>query len=110
MNLILSLKHARPNGQWVLNGGYESLEWLPWNTTTKPTLAELEAAWDEIKDNVAWEPVRKKRNELLAQSDWTQLSDSSADKTAWSNYRQALRDIPQSFSKPEDVVWPTKPE
>jgi hypothetical protein len=110
MNLILSLNHARPGGQWVLNGGYETLEWLPWNTTSKPTLQELESAWDEIKDEVAWEPVRKERNNLLTQSDWTQLSDSSADKVAWASYRQALRDIPQNFSNPEDVTWPAKPE
>ena len=109
MNLIESLQHARPDGQWVLNGGYETLEWLPQNTTTKPTLAELEAAWEEIKDSVAWRPARKKRNELLTQSDWTQLADSTADKTAWANYRQELRDIPQTFATPESVVWPDKP-
>jgi len=110
MNIIESLLHARPGGQWTLNGGYETLVWLNTNTTPKPTLAELEAAWDEIKDEVAWRPARKKRNDLLTQSDWTQLADSSADKVAWGNYRQALRDIPQNFQKPEDVVWPTKPE
>ena len=57
-----------------------------------------------------WSQVRLKRNRLLGDCDWTQLSDSSADKVAWGNYRQALRDIPQNFQKPEDVVWPTKPE
>ena len=57
-----------------------------------------------------WESVRFYRNNYLRDSDWTQLADSSADKVAWGNYRQTLRDIPQNFQKPEDVVWPTKPE
>ena len=57
-----------------------------------------------------WSQVRLKRNRLLDDSDWTQLADSSANKTAWANYRQELRDIPQNFPKPDDVVWPTKPE
>jgi hypothetical protein len=57
-----------------------------------------------------WTNVRSKRDALLVQSDWTQLSDSSADKVAWASYRQALRDIPQNFSNPEDVTWPAKPE
>jgi len=30
----------------------------------------------------------------------------SAEETA---YRQSLRDLPQTFANPEDVVWPTKP-
>jgi len=31
-------------------------------------------------------------------------------KKAWLTYRQALRDIPQTFSTPEEVVRPNKPE
>ena len=30
---------------------------------------------------------------LLNNSDWTQLPDSPADKIAWANYRQALREL-----------------
>jgi len=33
------------------------------------------------------------RNKLLQESDWTQLTDSPADKAEWAVYRQALRDI-----------------
>ena len=56
-----------------------------------------------------WFYVRAKRDGLLSKSDWTQLSDSTADKAVWSSYRQALRDIPQNFTTPEGVVWPAKP-
>lgn len=64
----------------------------------------------QLTENQKWESVRGIRDQLLSKSDWTQLSDSSADKSAWAVYRHALRDIPQNFSKPEDVIWPDKPE
>jgi hypothetical protein len=55
--------------------------------------------------------VRIERNRLLAASDWTQLPDvTEAIRSAWAEYRQALRDIPQQSGFPENVVWPTKPE
>jgi hypothetical protein len=59
-----------------------------------------------------WEPVKMRRNALLADCDWTQVADavlSLEEKTAWQEYRQALRNVPQNFANPEDVVWPVKP-
>jgi hypothetical protein len=55
-----------------------------------------------------WDYVRKERNELLAATDFYALSDvtMSADMAT---YREALRDLPASTAKSEDVVWPTKP-
>jgi hypothetical protein len=53
--------------------------------------------------------VRDLRNKLLANSDWTQLSDSPVDKNAWATYRQSLRDIPAQSEFPWDVVWPITP-
>jgi uncharacterized protein YjiS (DUF1127 family) len=59
-----------------------------------------------------WDSVRRKRNQLLTQSDWTQLADApltQEQKNAWAVYRQALRDVPSSAATPEEVVWPTAP-
>jgi len=53
--------------------------------------------------------VRRKRDNRLAASDWTQVPDAPVDQQAWADYRQALRDIPQQEGFPEDVVWPEKP-
>ena len=53
--------------------------------------------------------VRGHRNELLAESDWTQVADAPVDQAAWATYRQALRDIPQQPSFPYSVTWPTSP-
>jgi hypothetical protein len=55
-----------------------------------------------------------KRNQLLAESDWTQLPDArsamGAEKAAeWDAYRQALRDITNQPGYPAEIVWPVKP-
>ena len=57
--------------------------------------------------------LRKQRDSMLASCDWTQGNDSplsDSDKTAWATYRQALRDITDTYSDLDSVVWPTKPE
>ena len=63
------------------------------------------------------EELRKKRNELLVSSDWTQLQDvqnlfDENTKNKWIIYRQALRDIIQVYSENEiteitQVNWPS---
>ena len=53
--------------------------------------------------------VRAQRNQLLADSDWTQLLDAKVDKDAWATYRQALRDVPLQNEFPVSIVWPDKP-
>jgi hypothetical protein len=61
---------------------------------------------------ITWERIKMERNSYLRESDWTDLPNaplSSSVKQNWLNYRQALRDVPQNFSTPESVVWPTKP-
>jgi len=37
------------------------------------------------------------------------MPDFPGDKEAWATYRQTLRDIPQTFASPADVIWPTAP-
>jgi len=53
--------------------------------------------------------VRSERNDKLVASDWTQLADSPADKTAWATYRQALRDVTAQAGFPLTVTWPDAP-
>ena len=55
------------------------------------------------------EQVRKKRDRLLADSDWTQVPDAPVDQAAWATYRQKLRDLPQQKGFPSKVTWPKKP-
>ena len=53
--------------------------------------------------------VRQSRNDKLKECDWTQLSDSTADKPLWATYRQALRDISGQTGFPWDIEWPIAP-
>ena len=56
------------------------------------------------------EMIRNERNVLLAETDWISGEDiPQTIKDAWFPYRQALRDITQTYSVYDDVVWPTKP-
>ena len=59
-----------------------------------------------------WEQVRINRAVKLKETDWTQMADaplSDEQKAKFTAYRKALRDIPQTYSNPDDVKWPTKP-
>lgn len=61
-----------------------------------------------------WNEVRNKRNELLRESDVYMLVDnynklSLSERNAWIEYRQKLRDIPQTYKSPDEVVYPAKP-
>ena len=56
--------------------------------------------------------VRGRRDGQLRGSDWTQLGDAAlAGHTAeeWATHRQALRDLPQTYSRVSEVVWPNDP-
>lgn len=65
--------------------------------------------------------LRAKRNELISQSDWTQLPDVITLQTeelrnGWLTYRTSLRDLPTYYDEhfPDmtnfaDISWPTPP-
>lgn len=53
----------------------------------------------------------RKRDGLLASSDWTQLPDVPlATNETWATYRQALRDITQQPGYPFNIIWPQAPQ
>lgn len=68
---------------------------------------------DLLRAEVANE-LRIKRNELLAQSDYTQMPDVPlSNKDLWDNYRQQLRDLPEThanITSLDEVTWPTPPQ
>jgi hypothetical protein len=80
-------------------------------TETDPaiTAAEQEAAYKAAKDAEQAKSMRASRTEKLKDSDWTQIADSTADKTAWATYRQALRDVTAQAGFPWEVTWPDAP-
>ena len=73
------------------------------------TAAENEADYRAMKDAEQAANVRRTRTEMLKDSDWTQIADSTADKTAWATYRQALRDVTAQSGFPWTITWPVAP-
>jgi len=74
-----------------------------------------EQAWNDGAFDRAMADLRQRRNTLLSASDWTQLPDTTlttAEKTAWMNYRTELRNITNGLTNVEQVnsvAFPTKP-
>jgi hypothetical protein len=59
--------------------------------------------------------VRDQRNNLLAESDWTDTASAPTRLgqelyDQWQTYRQALRDVTAQPGYPFNIVWPTPPQ
>ena len=52
--------------------------------------------------------LRSERNQRLANTDWWASSDLTMTE-AQTAYRQALRDITDTYTSLDDVVWPEEP-
>ena len=112
-----ALQALKPGAEWVLRGdAYSELEWLD-GSQTKPTETEVN---NKITALDAAEParlLRVERDRRIAKTDWRAGSDLTL-ASAWSTYRQALRDLPASATPKLDssyeldltsVTWPTEP-
>jgi len=100
-----AISSLRPDAEYVLRG--DVLEWLD-QTQTEPTEAEIQA---EIARLTAEQPLvelRIRRNQLLAETDYLALADSTLTDEMRS-YRQTLRDLPANTVDPANPVWPVKP-
>lgn len=64
----------------------------------------------EHEYNILANGVRTHRNQLLKDSDWTQVADVPVDKQVWAEYRQQLRDITTQSGFPTNVVFPQLPQ
>jgi hypothetical protein len=80
----------------------------------------------EIKDRDKnlWEKIKATRNKFLMETDWTEISyNTDIDlygipsniidkpmKKLYEKYRQELRDIPQKYNDPKDVIFPMTPQ
>ena len=78
------------------------------------TISFDQVAVDRDKHNNDMELLRIERNNRLQATDiivlpdrWAAMNDDT--KTAWTNYRQALRDLPANTADPTDITWPEEP-
>jgi len=111
-----ALQSLKPGAEWTLRGSdYTGLEWLD-SSQTKPTETEVNSKISELDNAEAMRLLRIERDTRIAKTDWRASSDLTL-ASAWSTYRQALRDIttqtPKLGSDYEldltSVTWPTEP-
>jgi hypothetical protein len=79
---------------------------------------ELELiAEDEEYASEASSRMRRERDDTLSTEvdpivsnalRWNDMTD--AKRLEWTNYRQALLDVPAQEGYPDNITWPTKPE
>lgn len=79
------------------------------------TISSKTAEETEDWDNSIASSNRDTRNQLLSDSDWTQMPDSpviNEAKAGWAIYRTSLRNLTAHENWPnlEDADWPTKPQ
>jgi len=67
-----------------------------------------EQAWADGANDRAAAQVREERDAKLATSDWMANSDVTM-ASAWTTYRQELRDVPTQAGFPENITWPVEP-
>ena len=116
-----ALSALRPNCEYMLEGeNYSGITWLDKNQTL-PTEQEVLEKLEELKKERPFVLIRKERNRLISETDWTQLKDIDLDiirDRNWKNYRQALRDLPAKSNPKLDslgdldfssITWPDKP-
>ena len=70
---------------------------------------QFNPAFPDATSEQKWDQIKLWRNAELARTDWTQITDSPADKAAWATYRQALRDLPAQGGSADDAVFPIAP-
>ena len=110
MDINIAIDHLGLNAN-----SYKLTQSLPphsiveWNgPDAQPTEAELQAAYDAAVASAALADLRSKRNQLLTETDYLALADSTLTDEMRS-YRQALRDLPANTVDPANPVWPVKP-
>jgi len=74
------------------------------------TWAEVKEKYDELVAAHPLNLLRTERNKRLTETDWWELPSQAPMSDARTAYRQALRDITNTYTSLEDVVWPEKPE
>tara|TARA_B100000497_G_C7266721_1_gene187665 strand:- start:41 stop:409 length:369 start_codon:yes stop_codon:yes gene_type:complete len=121
MDLSGAILKIIPNAEYTIIGNdYNRLKWSETNTQPKPTLAECEAAWQEIMAEAPMKILREERNKKLFDTDYRIVVDfphpSEEVKQAWITYRQELRDLPANSTpgfhengQLTGVTWPTPP-
>ena len=90
---------------------------LTYQDTVDPDAKVVNRTWSAVsysqdRIDAEWTRLRNIRNTRLKSCDFTQLADAPLtvqEKSDWTAYRQALRDLPQNTANPFDATYPTPP-
>jgi hypothetical protein len=106
--IAMALMELSPNAEWTTNG--ETVDDIIWHDEVieKPNDEVINAKIEELTNGEPLRKLRVVRNTMLSQTDWWASSDLTMTSEQ-TTYRQALRDITNSYQSLDDVVWPTKP-
>jgi len=111
-----------PSLEWIAEQGYYVISvWKPYNHATEKLVSAAPHLFDgmcclvdvepmtadELKSRVdtQWAVIRNQRNQMLKDTDWTQVADAPVDNLTWAIYRQELRDI-TTQANPFNITWP----
>lgn len=101
----------------IANAGYTGPYTIPSHNNENQRVVwdpdNLALIVEDFSDEELWANARSRRNQLLAESDWTMAADSPGELNLqeWEKYRQRLRDLPTTFSDdPRNIIWPTSPD
>jgi len=115
----ISFRYGGPDDQWLTDNGVLKVE--SWSTIDHSSQviessvgSEVDGKWKAFNvrsrtNDEKWIMLRSKRDELLKDSDFTQLGDSPSNAVTWQAYRKLLRDLPTNYPNADDVIWPTPP-
>ena len=117
------LQKLRPNASYIIRDNEDGTQTISnYNNPDgqpQPSDLEIYEELEKLKADYPMKALRAKREEKLAETDWWAMSDRTMT-TEQTNYRQALRDIPQNIEagnltapKKENgrlvFDWPEKP-
>lgn len=130
-------KSVNPSKLWqevslFLDGKGSTLQSVTRNTDASVLTLELSAALStEDKTDldtvvashnpITWELIKEIRASLFAATEWiklrhkdqqdagTQTTLTPGEYEEWLDYWQELRDLPETYANPEDVVFPQQP-
>ena len=99
-----------PNAKFSVNADdVNQITWL--EGTTPISASDINAQLGAVELDIALEELRRKRNKLLAETDYLALSDVTMS-SEMTTYRQSLRDITNGLTTVDEinaVTFPTKP-
>ena len=106
-DVVFEGPQAQPTRYQV--GFADGVEQIEGKWYTKYSVADMGAEAIAALDAQQATAVRQQRTQMLKDSDWTQIADSTADKAAWAAHRQALRDVTAQAGFPWTIDWPEQP-